>query len=194
MTLAAADVPTSANRSASQTGVRVAKPGRRPWLYAALGLLATGSSATAMAQGPTGAGNTVSWTASVQGSETVKAGSRVSVMLSGAVVDGWHVYAIEQPARGPIPMSVWLEANSVAVADGKPTASAPEKVFDRSFGFETRYYSAPFKLTVPVRVNENAAPGRQEIPVTVQFQTCNGINCQPPKNVKLNAVVTVRAR
>ena len=45
--------------------------------------------------------------------------------------------------------------------------------------------------TVPVKLAAHAAAGKQTIPVTVRFQTCNGAICQPPKTVHLSAPVTI---
>ena len=47
-------------------------------------------------------------------------------------------------------------------------------------------------LKTPVRIAPKAAAGRQLIPVSVRFQTCNGQICHPPKTVRLSIPVTVR--
>jgi DsbC/DsbD-like thiol-disulfide interchange protein len=158
---------------------------------ALLGLALNGAALidSAMAQG---AVDTVSWTLSAPATANLKPGGRVDLTLRGEVVDGWHVYALEQPSGGPIPLRVTLDQSDIAAADGAPAADPPEKVFDTSFRFETLYYSKPFTLTVPVRLGADVAPGPQQIPVSVRFQTCNGKICHPPKTIRLSAPVNVR--
>ena len=164
------------------------------WL-AALSLAMQGAAlAQTPGQGPGGnsLSDTVSWTVSAQPADNIKPGSQLAVEVRGAVVDGWHVYALEQLPRGPIPLRVTLEPSPVAVADGALAATAPTKAHDTSFNLDTQYYAQDFKLTVPVRIAPDAAVGPQQIPVSVRFQSCNGQTCRPPKTVHLSASVNVR--
>lgn len=135
----------------------------------------------------------VAWSLAGPAGEGVKPGSRVALTLRGDVAAGWHVYAFKQLPLGPTPLVVKLDASEVAKADGAPVGSRPVKTHDPSFDLETQYYAEPFTVTVPVRLGAKLAPGRQQIPVSVSFQTCNGEICQPPKTVRLSATVNVRA-
>jgi DsbC/DsbD-like thiol-disulfide interchange protein len=137
-------------------------------------------------------GDTVSW--SVLAAENVKAGDRLTVTLQGAVQDGWHVYALKQLPSGPTPLRVSLDTADVAKVDGALTGSAPTKVLDRGFGVETQFYSRTFTVATPVRIGAKVAPGKQVIPVSVRFQTCNDQICQPPKTVRLSVPINVQAR
>jgi len=162
--------------------------------FVSLGLAALSGVALhgeAMAQTPGGA-DIVSWTVSAQSADNVKAGSKVDLTLRGVVENGWHVYGLEQPKTGPIPLRVTVDPGEVAAADGMVAASAPEKVFDPSFKLDTQYYERPFTVTVPVRVAANASPGPHQIPVSVRFQTCNGKICHPPKTARLSVPINVR--
>jgi thiol:disulfide interchange protein DsbD len=144
----------------------------------------------ALAQTPA---ETVSWTLAAQSPVNAKPGDKVAITVRGDVLEGWHVYGLEQLPSGPIPLKVTVEQSEIASADGALAIDAPVKFHDPSFNLETQYYEKDFSLTVPVRVAANAAPGAQQIPVSVRFQTCNGKICKPPKTVKLLAPVTVRA-
>jgi DsbC/DsbD-like thiol-disulfide interchange protein len=170
------------------------KPGRAAWL-ALLGLALNGLMLNddALAQAPGGPPDVVSWTASVPANTTVKPGSRVKITLQGTVTDGWHVYGLDQPEAGPIPLLVTVDENGVAAADGAPTASTPTTFHDPSFNLDTQFYSKPFTVTAPVRIDPKAAAGVQQIPVSVRFQSCNGPTCRPPKTVHLTASINVRA-
>jgi len=136
---------------------------------------------------------TVTWTVVPQASDNVKPGARLALTLRGEVSAGWHVYGFRQLPTGPTPLVVKLDPNDVATAAGAPVGSPPVKVHDPSFDLETQYYSQAFTVIVPVRVGPHLAAGRQLIPVSVRYQTCDGQICQPPKTVQLSAAITVRA-
>ena len=145
------------------------------------------------AAGPTGRGDTVSWTVSPPAPDSVKPGSRLTLTLHGAVQDGWHVYALRQAPTGPTPLRVTLDPNDVAKADGPAAGSPATKIHDPAFGLQTEYYARAFTVTAPVRIGSQATAGRQVIPVSVRFQTCNGQICQPPKTIRLSAPINIRA-
>jgi hypothetical protein len=44
---------------------------------------------------------------------------------------------------------------------------------------------------VPVQVSQQAAAGRQLIPVSIRFQTCSDRECQPPKTIHLSVPIEV---
>jgi len=137
--------------------------------------------------------DTVAWSISAPAGD-VKPGAKLKLSVKGAVVDGWHVYAQEQLPRGPIPLSVEVDKNAVATANGALIATPPVKAHDQSFGFETQYYDNDFTLDVPVQIDAEPATGAQQIPVSVYYQSCNGKVCHPPKTITLSAPVNVKAR
>ena len=137
------------------------------------------------------AAETVSWTASVHADNGVKPADTLTLALHAQVRDGWHVYALNQLPGGPTPLRITIDPNQVASANGEPIGSPATKIHDRSFDLDTQLYSRAFSVTVPVRVASRAASGRQRIPVSVRFQTCNDRICQPPKTVHLSAPITI---
>jgi hypothetical protein len=146
------------------------------------------------AQQPVGIpAETVTWTSSVQSGDAAQRGGKLTLALHGSVLDSWHVYSLYQLPNGPIPLRVALDSGDIATADGQVVESTPTKARDEAFGFETQFYSKAFTVTLPVRLGANVSPGRQVIPLSVRFQTCNGRICQPPKTVRLSVPVTVKA-
>ncbi len=176
---------------ASETSARPPAAQGLVWSAVAASLIASALPAAVAAQGPgRGLPDTVSW--SVSSPDEAKRGGKLSLTLQGVVQPGWHVYGLKQLPTGPTPLKVALEQNEVATADGAPAGSAPVKRHDPSFDLETQYYEQPFTVKTPVRIAPKAAAGRQLIPVSVRFQTCNGQICHPPKTVRLSVPVTVR--
>ncbi len=158
-------------------------------LWALVGLSLPGA-ALAQASNDAARGDTVSWTVSAP-ADAVRPGGRLTLTLHGTVLDGWHVYALKQAPLGPTPLRVALDTNDVATADGATAGSPPIKIHDPAFDLETQFYAKPFTVTVPVRLGKHLAAGQQQIPVSVQFQTCNGRVCQPPKTVHLSAAINL---
>jgi len=144
--------------------------------------------------GASGVGGAPSPDAAVRWSALLRpaAGSKslVTVELSGDVQAGWHVYGLKQVPDGPTPLKVQLDANPVARTAGPISGSVPERKFDPSFGRTTEFYSAPFKLYLPVHLTSSTAPlGSRAVSVSVRFQSCNGEVCVPPKTVHLSVAV-----
>ncbi|WP_293380820.1 protein-disulfide reductase DsbD domain-containing protein [Phenylobacterium sp.] len=166
-------------------------------ILALSGLILASVAGAAVAQpgaGPGAGGDTVTWTAAPAGGEGVKPGALTAVTLQAVVRPGWHVYGLDQTPTGPTPLRVNIEASAVAKADAAPRGSPPIKEHSRAFDTDTEFYASAFTVTAPVRIAPHAAAGRQQIPVSVQFQTCNGDICQPPKTVRLSVPVTIRAQ
>lgn len=140
-----------------------------------------------------GSGDTnaiVSWVAT-PASAPRRAG-RALIGIRATIRDGWHVYAQKQSPTGPTPLVVAVERNDIALPAGAPGASRPTVAFEPAFGFATPYYAGGFSLTVPVRLRPGLA-GRQLVPVSIRYQSCDGRICLPPRTVHLTAPVDVRA-
>jgi DsbC/DsbD-like thiol-disulfide interchange protein len=143
----------------------------------------------AMAQ-PPAPPDRVQWTAAFSAASDVTSGSTVVLEISGAIKDGWHVYALTEPSGGPTALRVTLDENDVALAAGAPSGTAPRKHRDPSFGLETQFYTHAFTVRLPVVLKSTA--GRQLVPVSVRFQTCSDRECQPPTTAHLSVPVDVR--
>jgi hypothetical protein len=133
----------------------------------------------------------VQWTASVQSPPRITRGSTATLDLSGDIQEGWHVYGLEQQPRGPTPLRVTLDSNAVVTTAGTTSGSAPEKVHDSHFGFDTQLYTHAFVIHLPVQVSADLAAGRQLIPVSVRFQACSDRECLLPKTVHLSVPIEV---
>jgi hypothetical protein len=142
----------------------------------------------ASADGP---GDVVHWTASVRSPATITRGSTATLDLSGEIEQGWHVYGLEQLPRGPTPLRVTIDANAIVTASGPTSGTAPEKVHDSHFGFDTQLYTHPFVIHLPVQVSGDLAAGGQLIPVSVRFQACSDRECLLPKTVHLSVPIEV---
>ena len=133
----------------------------------------------------------VQWAATLGSSGAIKGGGATTVELSGTIKDGWHVYALSEPPGGPTALRVTVDDNQVALAAGVPSGTRPQKRHDPSFGLETKFYTHAFTIRVPVQLKQQSTAGRQDIPVSVRFQTCSDRECQPPTTIHLLVPVDV---
>ena len=155
-----------------------------------IGGLVCGLSVLAGSRAQSPAPQPVRWQASIAANTPVKAGAGATIDLTGHVDEGWHVYALNEPSGGPIPLRIALDENRVAHIVGQIGGTVPVKKHDESFALETELYLSDFTLHVPVEVGQSAA-GRQTIPLNVRFQACNDRICLPPRTVHLSAAVEV---
>jgi hypothetical protein len=146
--------------------------------------------ATAVAQPPE---DPVRWSASLEAATPISPGTATSVVVSGSIQDGWHVYALEQLPGGPTPLKVSLADSSLAAAEGAPQGSPPHRVHDKAFGVDTPLYTGTVTVRLPVRLAGTVAAGSQQLTVNVRFQSCRESECRPPKTVHLVVPVEVSA-
>jgi hypothetical protein len=151
-------------------------------------LLAPGLSAIAVADAPP---EPVHWNVALVSKDPIRKGSNATLEVSGAIDEGWHVYALEQLPHGPTPLRVTLDQNVIAVLASPASGSAPEKVYSASFGLDTQYYTHTFAVRVPVHLNQELPAGRQLIPLSVRFQACSDKECLLPRTLHLSLPIEV---
>ena len=67
--------------------------------------------------------------------------TEVDVVFKGKIAAGWHVYAPNIPADGPIPATLTTEKAEGVKAVGKLKALGKEiKEYDQIFGMQLRYF------------------------------------------------------
>jgi hypothetical protein len=135
--------------------------------------------------------DTVQWSAQLSGPEAVAPGGAASITVTGAIQEGWHVYALEQLPGGPTPLKVTLADSTLATVTGAPSGSKPRKVYDKRFSLSTQLYSGTVTVQLPVRLVSEAAAGVQQLAVNVRFQSCSDQECRPPSTVHLSVPVEV---
>ncbi|MHC1730624.1 MAG: cytochrome c biogenesis protein CcdA [Bacteroidales bacterium] len=124
----------------------------------------------------------VSWTfKSEKKSET-----GYEVIMTAAIDDTWHLYAMDIPEGGPIATSFTFDPSEFYTLDGKPVAvNEPEVKFDNSFGMDIGMHSGTTEFRQKITV--------KEFPVTVSgivtFMSCDDSQCLPPRDVEFSVVI-----
>jgi DsbC/DsbD-like thiol-disulfide interchange protein len=135
----------------------------------------------------------VRWTAAATPKPAAQPGSRITIEVTADLQEGWHVYALEQPADGPTPLRINLDENGVVQSAGAPAGSAPIKRYDPSFDLDTQIYARSFVLRLPVQVKPQSPAGKQVVPISVRFQACGDRMCLPPRTVHVSVPIEVLA-
>ena len=101
----------------------------------------------------------IRWAAQ-QPSEAVKAGGSISIQLTAAIDDGWHLYALDPVEGGPIPTRITAGPAPTFVLQEKDIVrSDPKRAHDANFGIETAYYEESTTFGLPIAVSKDLKAG-----------------------------------
>src|SRR3954469_17740129 len=120
--------------------------------------------------------------------KTLKSGAELKAQLKADIDDGWHLYALDQPAGGPVPTTITISANSPFTIVGEISAPQPSIRADQNFIVNDRPLQTKFfEKNVVFGIN---ALAKSDVPadqfaVNVRFQLCNDKFCLPPKTLRL---------
>ncbi|MBI4946788.1 MAG: thioredoxin family protein [Bacteroidetes bacterium] len=107
--------------------------------------------------------------------------TEVELILKATIDKNWHIYAMNQESdQGPISLTFNFEKNKNYSLDGKINEPAPEKMFDKNFEMNVKYFEreAAYKQKVKILSQESFV-----IKGTLNFMTCNDNMCLPPTDV-----------
>jgi len=106
------------------------------------------------------------------------------VKISANIQSGWYVYAQKLDSdMGPVPTSLEFEGGE-AVGEAIESGNRKEGM-DKAFGMNVVKYLDNVTFTQMISVSSGTA----EVKCTVNFMTCNGEMCLPPKNVEVLVVL-----
>lgn len=120
----------------------------------------------------------------------VKPGSKVTVTVRVVVPSGLHAYQNPPSDRFQIPLTVVVDGNEFRV--GRITY--PRGVPYQMKGADETSMVYMGTVNIPVEVTVPNRAGRFRMPITVRYQHCSDRTCYPPKQVKAEGWITVRAR
>ncbi len=125
--------------------------------------------------------------------ESVSAGSEVTVMVTIKVDSGYHIYAIEQPdwggKRGPTPTEIRLKEDSKGYLTPTSAWQEPERTIkmDPAFDIEVAYiYGSPLEFKRVFQVNPEIEPGSYTVNLEVFHQACTETSCLVPMAVDVS--------
>ena len=101
------------------------------------------------------------------------------VLTFNATIDqGWHMYAMNIPDGGPVPLSVDWKTQGVKLVGQLTPSKAPYKVHDKTFDIDLTWWTGNVSLSQKFTVT-----GKEyQIGGTVRSMACNDETCTPPAN------------
>jgi thiol:disulfide interchange protein len=129
--------------------------------------------------------NPVKWELSsdAKGKE-LKPGEKFSAELKAEIEGQWYLYALDQPAGGPVATTVKLPSESDFKIDGKVTSTKPQQKFDPNFKIETKFFGKTAAFQIPLATEKDI--NAEALAVNVRFQVCDDKLCLPPKTVRVS--------
>ncbi|HTH51164.1 MAG TPA: cytochrome c biogenesis protein CcdA [Pyrinomonadaceae bacterium] len=128
--------------------------------------------------------------ASADQQKTLKAGETAQVDLKAQIESGWHLYALDQPAGGPISTTIKVSEGTPFQITGKIGSPAPTVKPDPNFPDEngkplqTRFFEKAVSFSVPLQASADGP--LSALLLDVRFQLCNDTTCLPPRTVRVS--------
>jgi len=153
------------------------------WVLIAVGTTFTATT-EAQAQQP------IHWTIGSAQKMPIAVGDTFAVELTAQIDAPWHLYALTQPAGGPMPLAITVPFTQPFTQFGEIDSPLPKVAADPNFNIETQFYEERATFTIPIQV-ESAKNGRQILTVVSAYQTCNDRLCLPPTEEELKLAVVI---
>lgn len=116
--------------------------------------------------------------------KTLQTNENFSAKLKAEVEGDWHLYALEQPAGGPVATTIKVPEGKPFKINGEITAPEPITEFDPNFNIDTKFYKKQAEFNLPLQATGET--NADDLAVNVRFQLCNDTLCLPPKTVKVS--------
>ena len=107
--------------------------------------------------------------------------TEIDVIFKGKIAAGWHVYAPNIPADGPIPATITTEKSEGVKAMGKLKAQGKEiKEYDQIFGMQLRYFENNVTFVQRYKITGKT----YNVKGYLEYGACNDTGCMPPTSVE----------
>lgn len=119
------------------------------------------------------------------GSATSTARGALAARLTATIPEGWYVYAIDEPAGGPVPLEVSV-LNAGARLRGVIEAPEADRRADANFSMISLVYAESTTL----RLVTEGVPDGETLRVAVRFQACTDRYCLPARTDSVDALIS----
>ena len=133
-------------------------------------------------QGFSQAHNPVTWQASYK---TLSA-SEGEIIITAKIEKGWHTYSQRATTDGPIPTSFTFTPSGKYKLVGKTEESDAHEEFVKAFEANIFVFTDKAEFRQKIKLSGKAG---FDIPVKLEYMSCNDMMCLPPKIVDLNVKV-----
>ena len=140
-----------------------------------------GSGAARAAQ----AGSPVQWRLTQIPREPLRAGEEFAVAAQAAIATGWHLYALDEPEDGPVPLEFSAEPGGT-VTLVSVAADRPEREPAPGTAVPVNFYRGEPRFRLRLRAGPALRGGTAEAVIAIRFQACNKHLCLPPQTARLS--------
>lgn len=118
-------------------------------------------------------GDPVSWSFDIEQTGD----HQVTAHFKADIEDGWYIYAPDIPEGGPIPFSVFLDAEGSFVPETDiKSEEDPSERFDEIFEMDIRYFEGETNLSQEFQLTESV----DHLEGFVEYMACDDEQCTPP--------------
>ena len=119
---------------------------------------------------------------------TVKKDETFNATLKAEVEPGWHLYALDQPAGGPIATTIKItEGRPFEIAGEiktpKPTVKPDPNFIIEGKALDTKFFEKQAEFRLTLKAKDETAAGN--LALDVRFQLCNDTFCLPPRTKRI---------
>jgi thiol:disulfide interchange protein DsbD len=126
--------------------------------------------------------NPITWTATYLD----KPNQEGELIITATIEDKWHIYSQRPSDAGVIPTSFTITSNSKMMLIGKVEETNAHEIFDKAFDAKVFTFDKEAVFTQKIKRNSKEMI---TVKITLEFMTCNDMQCLPPKLVDL--IVTI---
>lgn len=120
-----------------------------------------------------------------------KGDNNFEIVMTAALDNGWHLYAMDIDEGGPIATSFTFEPVTGYTLNGKSYAvTKPEVKFDNSFGMNIGMHSGTAEFRQKIKVTAASA----KVAGYVTFMSCDDKQCLPPRDVEFSLEIKGTAK
>ena len=108
------------------------------------------------------------------------------IIITATIENKWHIYSQRPCDAGAIPTSFTITPNSKITLIGKVEETNAHEIFDKAFDAKVFTFEKEAIFTQKIKCNSKEMIN---IKITLEYMTCNDMQCLPPKLVDL--IVTI---
>lgn len=99
------------------------------------------------------------------------------ITFSATISDGWHIYSMNLPKDGPVPLSVkWDNLSGVKLVGDLTPSRPPHEEVDMVLHLKLGWWTKDISLTQ----NFTLTSSSYNIDGSIKYMVCNNATCQPP--------------
>ncbi|NML38709.1 sugar transporter [Chitinophaga sp. G-6-1-13] len=127
---------------------------------------------------PVLAGQPIKWSYTAR---KTAAGEAV-LLITATLADGWHLYALNNPANSPVRLAFNFLPDPSYRPEGNVDQPEPVTRFEKLFGADISYFEHEVVFQQKVKLTGKTAA----VKGTIEFTVCSSRQCLPPETISFN--------